>query len=185
MARSCTWRPSNRDELDEVIDAINATGYGLTFGLHTRIDDRVQHVSERIQAGNIYVNRNQIGAIVGTPTLWRRRTFRHRPQGGRPELPAPVRRQTRARARHRMARANAAGRRCATRIKDANANATERQRDVVLPGPTGESNRLTTLPRAAILCMGPGAEAAATQAARSAIWAASPCAPPAISPPRH
>ena len=42
-------------ELDKVIDAINATGYGLTFGLHTRIDDRVQHVSERIEAGNIYV----------------------------------------------------------------------------------------------------------------------------------
>ncbi|MEO9938835.1 bifunctional proline dehydrogenase/L-glutamate gamma-semialdehyde dehydrogenase PutA, partial [Sulfitobacter pontiacus] len=53
-------------ELDKVIDAINATGYGLTFGLHTRIDDRVQHVSERIEAGNIYVNRNQIGAIVGS-----------------------------------------------------------------------------------------------------------------------
>ncbi len=53
-------------DLDKVIDAINATGYGLTFGLHTRIDDRVQHVSERIEAGNIYVNRNQIGAIVGS-----------------------------------------------------------------------------------------------------------------------
>ena len=50
-------------ELDRVIDAINATGYGLTFGLHTRIDDRVQHVTERVHAGNIYVNRNQIGAI--------------------------------------------------------------------------------------------------------------------------
>ncbi|WVX48394.1 Bifunctional protein PutA [Roseobacter fucihabitans] len=53
-------------ELDQVIDTINATGYGLTFGLHTRIDDRVQHISERIEAGNIYVNRNQIGAIVGS-----------------------------------------------------------------------------------------------------------------------
>ena len=53
-------------DIDKVIDAINGTGYGLTFGLQTRIDDRVQHVSERITAGNIYVNRNQIGAIVGS-----------------------------------------------------------------------------------------------------------------------
>ena len=53
-------------EIDKVIADINATGYGLTFGLHTRIDDRVQHVTEAIHAGNIYVNRNQIGAIVGS-----------------------------------------------------------------------------------------------------------------------
>ena len=45
---------------------INATGYGLTFGLHTRIDDRVQHIVDRVRAGNIYVNRNQISAVVGS-----------------------------------------------------------------------------------------------------------------------
>ncbi|MFV2001734.1 MAG: aldehyde dehydrogenase family protein, partial [Paracoccaceae bacterium] len=49
-------------EIDAAVNAINATGYGLTFGLHTRIDDRVQHIVERLHAGNIYVNRNQIGA---------------------------------------------------------------------------------------------------------------------------
>ena len=53
-------------DLAAVIDAINATGYGLTFGLHTRIDDRVQEVVERLQVGNAYVNRNQIGAVVGS-----------------------------------------------------------------------------------------------------------------------
>jgi RHH-type transcriptional regulator, proline utilization regulon repressor / proline dehydrogenase / delta 1-pyrroline-5-carboxylate dehydrogenase len=53
-------------DIDKVVDAINARGYGLTFGLHTRIDDRVQQVVERIHAGNVYVNRNQIGAIVGS-----------------------------------------------------------------------------------------------------------------------
>ncbi len=53
-------------DLDRVVDAINARGYGLTFGLHTRIDDRVQQVVDRIRAGNIYVNRNQIGAVVGS-----------------------------------------------------------------------------------------------------------------------
>ena len=52
-------------DLPSVIQAINDTGYGLTFGLHTRIDRRVQQLTESIVAGNIYVNRNQIGAVVG------------------------------------------------------------------------------------------------------------------------
>ena len=54
-----------RDELDDVIGAINALGYGLTFGMHSRIDDAIARVTARIQAGNIYVNRNIIGATVG------------------------------------------------------------------------------------------------------------------------
>ena len=54
-----------RDELERVIDDINATGYGLTFGLHTRIDETIARVTRRIEAGNIYVNRNIIGAVVG------------------------------------------------------------------------------------------------------------------------
>lgn len=53
------------DEIDRVILDINAKGYGLTFGLHTRIEARVQHIVDGIHAGNIYVNRNQIGAVVG------------------------------------------------------------------------------------------------------------------------
>src|SRR5690606_25825727 len=42
------------EALDQVIDDINAAGYGLTFGLHTRIDARVEQVTRRIRAGNIY-----------------------------------------------------------------------------------------------------------------------------------
>src|SRR5690606_5037144 len=54
------------DELDKVIAAINASGYGLTFGMHTRISSRVKKVSAAVKAGNIYINRNQIGAVVGS-----------------------------------------------------------------------------------------------------------------------
>src|SRR3546814_8442336 len=54
-----------RDGLDALIDAINATGYGLTFGVHTRLDETVARVTERIQAGTVYVNRNIVGAVVG------------------------------------------------------------------------------------------------------------------------
>jgi RHH-type proline utilization regulon transcriptional repressor/proline dehydrogenase/delta 1-pyrroline-5-carboxylate dehydrogenase len=52
-------------ELDRVIDAINATGYGLTIGVHSRIDATVDYIRQRVRAGNCYVNRNQIGAVVG------------------------------------------------------------------------------------------------------------------------
>jgi RHH-type transcriptional regulator, proline utilization regulon repressor / proline dehydrogenase / delta 1-pyrroline-5-carboxylate dehydrogenase len=51
--------------LDKVIDAINATGYGLTLGLHSRIGAVADFVAERARVGNLYVNRNQIGALVG------------------------------------------------------------------------------------------------------------------------
>jgi RHH-type transcriptional regulator, proline utilization regulon repressor / proline dehydrogenase / delta 1-pyrroline-5-carboxylate dehydrogenase len=54
-----------REQLDELIDAINDTGYGLTFGLHTRLDETIEHVTRRIKAGNLYINRNTIGAVVG------------------------------------------------------------------------------------------------------------------------
>lgn len=53
------------DQLDAVIDQINATGYGLTLGVHSRIDETVDRISSRINVGNVYVNRNQIGAVVG------------------------------------------------------------------------------------------------------------------------
>jgi RHH-type proline utilization regulon transcriptional repressor/proline dehydrogenase/delta 1-pyrroline-5-carboxylate dehydrogenase len=53
------------NELDKVIDAINATGFGLTLGIHSRIDSTIAHISQRAKVGNCYVNRNQIGAVVG------------------------------------------------------------------------------------------------------------------------
>ena len=53
------------DELDKVIDAINATGYGLTLGIHSRIDETIDRIVARVNVGNCYVNRNQIGAVVG------------------------------------------------------------------------------------------------------------------------
>jgi RHH-type proline utilization regulon transcriptional repressor/proline dehydrogenase/delta 1-pyrroline-5-carboxylate dehydrogenase len=53
------------DRLGEVCDAINATGYGLTLGLHSRIKATADFVAARVKVGNLYVNRNQIGAVVG------------------------------------------------------------------------------------------------------------------------
>ena len=52
-------------ELKNVVDEINSTGYGLTLGVHSRIDATVHYISQHARVGNCYVNRNQIGAVVG------------------------------------------------------------------------------------------------------------------------
>ena len=131
------------DELDQVIADINAKGYGLTFGLHTRIDDRVQRIVDSVAAGNIYVNRNQIGAVVGS-----------QPFGGEglsgtgPKAGGPFYLQ-----RFRAAAAAGTAPMGTARIPD----------PIDMPGPTGESNRLHLHPRPAILCAGPDAEQIAAQ----------------------
>jgi RHH-type proline utilization regulon transcriptional repressor/proline dehydrogenase/delta 1-pyrroline-5-carboxylate dehydrogenase len=142
-------------QLDRVIDAINGTGYGLTFGLHTRIDDRVQHVSERIHAGNIYINRNQIGAIVGSQPFGGEGLSGTGPKAGGPNyLPrfsAPD-------------LADVSPTWAASAPLPALPPHTPQTLDTLsLPGPTGESNRLSTLPRSALLCAGPTAQTAAQQ----------------------
>jgi RHH-type proline utilization regulon transcriptional repressor/proline dehydrogenase/delta 1-pyrroline-5-carboxylate dehydrogenase len=53
------------ENIDDVVDQINQLGYGLTFGIHSRIDTTVERVVRRIKVGNAYVNRNMIGAVVG------------------------------------------------------------------------------------------------------------------------
>jgi RHH-type proline utilization regulon transcriptional repressor/proline dehydrogenase/delta 1-pyrroline-5-carboxylate dehydrogenase len=52
--------------LDAVLDSVTATGYGLTLGIHSRIDATIRHIIGRVRVGNIYVNRSMIGAVVGT-----------------------------------------------------------------------------------------------------------------------
>mgnify|MGYP002780637177 FL=1 len=54
-----------REDLGELMDQIRSTGYGLTFGIHSRIDETIEEVVSQAEAGNIYINRNIIGAIVG------------------------------------------------------------------------------------------------------------------------
>jgi RHH-type proline utilization regulon transcriptional repressor/proline dehydrogenase/delta 1-pyrroline-5-carboxylate dehydrogenase len=53
------------DKLAEVIAGINATGFGLTLGIHSRIDETVRQIADGVRVGNVYVNRNMVGAVVG------------------------------------------------------------------------------------------------------------------------
>ncbi|EPX80819.1 bifunctional proline dehydrogenase/L-glutamate gamma-semialdehyde dehydrogenase PutA [Litoreibacter arenae] len=127
-------------QLEQVIDQINATGYGLTFGLHSRIDDRVQEVVDRVHAGNIYVNRNQIGAVVGSQPFGGEGLSGTGPKAGGPLYLT------------KFTQSNGAP--VMPEVQD-------------MPGPTGETNRLSTHSRAPFLCLGPdpAAQIAAVQAA--------------------
>ncbi|MDE2384472.1 MAG: bifunctional proline dehydrogenase/L-glutamate gamma-semialdehyde dehydrogenase PutA [Alphaproteobacteria bacterium] len=73
-----------REGLGKLITAINATGYGLTFGLHTRLDETIAHVTSQIEAGNLYVNRNTIGAVVGVQPFGGRGLSGTGPKAGGP-----------------------------------------------------------------------------------------------------
>jgi len=53
------------DRLDAVLDAVNATGFGLTLGVHSRINDTIDRIRRRARVGNLYVNRSMTGAVVG------------------------------------------------------------------------------------------------------------------------
>lgn len=149
-------------DLDRVVADINARGYGLTFGLHTRIDSRVQEVTQAIHVGNIYVNRNQVGATVGSQPFGGEGLSGTGPKAGGPlYLPRF----------HAPAQAPAAtawtGPDSAERLRDALSAppAPPAPTEQLMPGPTGELNRLQTLARGPVLCLGPGPDAVAAQVA--------------------
>ncbi|MBY5932008.1 bifunctional proline dehydrogenase/L-glutamate gamma-semialdehyde dehydrogenase PutA [Tateyamaria omphalii] len=143
-------------DLDQVIDAINGTGYGLTFDLHTRIDDRVQHVTDRISAGNLYVNRNQIGAIVGSQPFGGHGLSGTGPKAGGPDYLLRFRAATPAQASETWSKS--------AQLPALPKTEAQTHSSTALPGPTGESNMHSRHPRPAILCAGPGKETAAAQA---------------------
>jgi RHH-type proline utilization regulon transcriptional repressor/proline dehydrogenase/delta 1-pyrroline-5-carboxylate dehydrogenase len=154
-------------EIKHVIDAVNATGFGLTFGLHSRIDTRVQTVTEAVQVGNIYVNRNQIGAIVGSQPFGGEGLSGTGPKAGGPHYlmrfvrnPVPV---------EKLVPSNSADLEGLTRALKKKVVRTVAPLVEMLPGPTGELNRLSILPRTPLICAGPGPDAISAQ--RSAIEA--------------
>ena len=150
------------DRLDQVVADINARGFGLTFGLHTRIDSRVQEVSDAIHVGNIYVNRNQIGAVVGSQPFGGEGLSGTGPKAGGPRyVPRFFAPQAPA-----TAGGNWRGRADEARIRSQLAAHVSRKIDErLMPGPTGELNRLTAHTRPPVLCLGPGTDAVAAQIA--------------------
>ncbi|MGD9917438.1 MAG: bifunctional proline dehydrogenase/L-glutamate gamma-semialdehyde dehydrogenase PutA [Paenirhodobacter sp.] len=143
-------------DLPQVIAAINARGFGLTFGLHTRIDARVQELAEAIHAGNIYVNRNQIGAVVGSQPFGGEGLSGTGPKAGGPLYLGRFFAPAQGVAGEDWAQGGAL-----PTPEAGGAKLEER----LMPGPTGELNRLALCAREPVLCLGPSAGAAAAQAA--------------------
>jgi RHH-type proline utilization regulon transcriptional repressor/proline dehydrogenase/delta 1-pyrroline-5-carboxylate dehydrogenase len=179
----------------DAVRSVNAKGYGLTFGLHTRIDRRVQRVLDSVNAGNVYVNRDQIGAIVGSQPFGGHGLSGTGPKAGGPHY-LPRFRQC-AEAEPLPETGSGATVDPATLTKalgalDAEAWQTAPDRiqtlravlrgraseavvaasaldfgPVDLPGPTGESNQFFLGPRGAVLCLGPDPDALLAQSVQA------------------
>lgn len=120
-----------RKNLDQLIEAVNAANYGLTFGVHTRIDETVSRVSQLIKAGNIYVNRNIVGAVVGVQPFGGEGLSGTGPKAGGPLYLLRL-----------LSKApNGLPKWC-------NINT-----EINLPGPTGEANLYKVAPKGKVLCV--------------------------------
>ena len=191
-----------RRELGALIEQINGTGYGLTFGVHTRIDETIARVVDSVHAGNLYVNRNMVGAVVGVQPFGGEGLSGTGPKAGGPlylyrllalqpadamargvsfsggaELP-PVR--PALQALYQWARG--AGKAGLVAACDRFAAQSRSGASVVLAGPTGERNSYQILPREAVLSLARHdsdrlVQLAATLAVGSlAVWPASAAA---------
>jgi RHH-type proline utilization regulon transcriptional repressor/proline dehydrogenase/delta 1-pyrroline-5-carboxylate dehydrogenase len=148
------------DALDAAIDAVNALGYGLTFGIHSRIDETIHRAQQRIRAGNIYVNRNMIGAVIGVQPfgghglsgtgpkaggpLYLRRLLR---PGCAPFLPCERAGETFWQVAEALQHAG-----IDTQPMQRYAACAPSTRPLELAGPVGESNRYQLHPKGTILC---------------------------------
>lgn len=169
----------NRRNLGALIEQINASGYGLTLGVHTRIDETIAQVVDNVNAGNLYVNRNIVGAVVGVQPFGGEGLSGTGPKAGGPLYLYRLlsTRPSDAIARH-FERSDVAGQVDDTlrqqQLKPlqafkawASSNqhgelaslceqfAEQSQSGVtrLLPGPTGERNSYTILPREHVLCL--------------------------------
>ncbi len=153
-----------RHRIEAVVDAVNATGYGLTFGVHSRIDETIARLTARSSAGNIYVNRNLIGAVVGVqpfgghglsgtgpkaggPLYLRRLMARCSAPTGLPKGRPPAVAQAWA------SWLGATGQAEAARTFASVLATTPVGIAMDLAGPVGERNEYTTGPRGAVLCI--------------------------------
>ncbi|EDV4634034.1 L-glutamate gamma-semialdehyde dehydrogenase, partial [Salmonella enterica subsp. enterica serovar Anatum] len=179
----------NRNQLAELIEQINASGYGLTLGVHTRIDETIAQVTGSAHVGNLYVNRNMVGAVVGVQPfggeglsgtgpkaggpLYLYRLLAHRPPNAlnttltRQDARYPVDAQLKTTllapltALTQWAADRPALQTLCRQFADLAQAGTQR----LLPGPTGERNTWTLLPRERVLCLADDEQDALTQLA--------------------
>lgn len=154
-----------RDGLDAMVRAINAAGYGLTFGVHSRIDATVARLTESIHVGNLYVNRNLVGAVVGVQPFGGENLSGTGPKAGGPlylrrllsacPVESGLARVATAPAALAALRGSllSSGRTTGVAHCDAALAGGLFGYATDLPGPTGEINRYSLHPRGRILCL--------------------------------
>jgi RHH-type proline utilization regulon transcriptional repressor/proline dehydrogenase/delta 1-pyrroline-5-carboxylate dehydrogenase len=191
----------NRNNLATLIEQINAAGYGLTLGVHTRIDETIAQVTGSAHVGNMYVNRNMVGAVVGVQPfggeglsgtgpkaggpLYLYRLLANRPEAALQktfdrqdaELPVDATLKASLQQAHQALSEWATGRgelvAVCTRFAKLAQSGTLRQ----LPGPTGERNTYVLMPRERVLCVADSERdalvqlAAVTSVGSRALWA--------------
>ncbi|KQY00061.1 transcriptional regulator [Massilia sp. Root133] len=153
------WR---RSELGKVVDTINATGYGLTLGVHSRIDETIEFITTRAHVGNIYVNRNIVGAVVGVQPFGGEGKSGTGPKAGGPLYLKRLQKDAAPLLRHARRSNNALDGLLAWACANGHGDIAnlahgymETTLDGVridLPGPTGERNQLDFVPRGTVLC---------------------------------
>jgi RHH-type proline utilization regulon transcriptional repressor/proline dehydrogenase/delta 1-pyrroline-5-carboxylate dehydrogenase len=151
-----------RADLAKVIDTINGTGYGLTLGVHSRIDETIDFIVSRAHVGNIYVNRNIVGAVVGVQPFGGEGKSGTGPKAGGPlylkrlQKAAPPllqhARQSNPALDALMGWAQGNGHGDIAVLAEQYATTSLDGIELTLPGPTGERNVLGFVPRGAILC---------------------------------
>jgi RHH-type proline utilization regulon transcriptional repressor/proline dehydrogenase/delta 1-pyrroline-5-carboxylate dehydrogenase len=151
-----------RADLAQVVDTVNATGYGLTLGVHSRIDETIDFITARAHVGNIYVNRNIVGAVVGVQPFGGEGKSGTGPKAGGPLYLKRLQRDAAPLLTHER-RSNAAldallawarsnGHPEVATLADGYMQTTLDGVELELPGPTGERNRLAFVARGNVLC---------------------------------
>ena len=172
-------------DLEKTIDQLNSKGFGLTFGIHSRIEKKVQEISLRVNAGNIYINRNQIGAVVGSQPFGGQGLSGTGPKAGGPNsLHGYSKNMLYSEKSNQKIKFSdksvdlqklcspilQLSKELLSVMKSELANIEEEffeflyqevsrySHDISLSGPTGESNQLRYKPKGIVLCIGPSSD---------------------------
>lgn len=189
-----------RNTLPQLVEQINASGYGLTLGVHTRIDETIAQVTASARVGNLYVNRNMVGAVVGVQPfggeglsgtgpkaggpLYLYRLLAHRPDGALrltfdrqdAERPADSTLRHALLAPHQALSSWAKDKPALAELCDRYDQLAQAGVVRLLPGPTGERNTFSLLPRDQVLCLADNEQdaliqlAAVTSVGSKALW---------------
>jgi RHH-type proline utilization regulon transcriptional repressor/proline dehydrogenase/delta 1-pyrroline-5-carboxylate dehydrogenase len=151
-----------RADLAKLVKAINASGFGLTLGVHSRIDETINFISSNAHVGNIYVNRNIVGAVVGVQPFGGEGKSGTGPKAGGPLYLKRLQRGAPPLLQHDrqagpgldalLAWAKTHGHERVVTLAEQYMRTTLIGTTLALPGPTGENNTLAFAPRGHVLC---------------------------------